>query len=102
MTDVYYPSSNHSLFDKTCCDELCNIFNTNDQWLRLGLAFKCHHKLAEWRSMPDPARCVLQYISSQEHYELHHVVNVFLELDVRNALSCLDDMIARRMENTAM
>lgn len=67
--------------------------------MRLGQAFECQHKLAEWRSTPNPARMVLQYIASNTHYELHHVVNVFLELDVRNALSCLDDMIARQMEN---
>lgn len=86
------------LFDEICCDELCEIFNSDDQWMRLGLAFECQHKLAAWRISANPARQVLNYIDSKR-YELHHVVNVFLELDVRNALSCLDDMIARRMDN---
>lgn len=95
MNDDY---PNTELFDDVCLDELCTIFNNNGQWLRLAQAFDCKSQLDEWRRSADPARQLLQFIARQQ-FELHHVVNLFLELDVRDALSCLDEMIARRMEN---
>lgn len=96
---VVYPKAEHPLFDDICADELCDIFNGNAQWLQLAVAFKCpDHQVAEWREDPNPSSRLLQFIAADQRYELHDVVNVFLELDVSNALSCLDDMIARRME----
>lgn len=97
--NTQHPTSHTPLFDQICIDELCEIFNYNEQWMRLALAFQCQpDRLAKWRTSPDPASQVLQFIASQR-IELHQFVNVLMDLDVRNALSCLDDMIARRMEN---
>lgn len=92
-------NSSQNLFDEICMDELCTIFNNHPQLPQLANAFKCESKLPEWKTTSNPARLLLQFIASQK-YELHHIVNVFLELDVRNALGCLDDLIARKMEHS--
>lgn len=90
-------SSSNELFDAICTKELSFILNVDERWRRVADMLNLGDFVNRWATAKDPTLMMFRFAESQG-FQLPHVVNIFVELDNRQALSCLDEMIARRVE----
>lgn len=85
------------LFDAICLHQLCALFNSNGGWKQLAETLKLSEFVGVWQFESDPTLAMFRF-AERHGYKLPYMVNMFVDMDNREALGCLDEMIARRME----
>lgn len=96
--------TNHSkqapLFDAICLRELCAIFNVAERWRPLAAMLNMSELMIGQVGQTldeDPTRRLLDY-AQMNGYGGQRLASVFEHLNNREALVCLDEMTARRLE----
>lgn len=87
-----------ALLDETSMMQLCEIFNKSEQWKQLAAALGFQPFISVWEISKNPAMTLLKFLEVQGR-KLNDLVIVFQEIGSHKALSCIDAMIARRLED---
>ncbi|KAG5679309.1 hypothetical protein PVAND_008886 [Polypedilum vanderplanki] len=87
------------IFDEECFDELCKIFDENDNWERWAIIMDLADKTAEFASFSSPSGALLKHLLNNKCRNLQDFIELLnlIEDDIRNrATNAIDEMTVRK------
>uniref|UniRef100_A0A336LUY6 CSON014412 protein n=1 Tax=Culicoides sonorensis TaxID=179676 RepID=A0A336LUY6_CULSO len=95
--DTLKEAENPIKFDTQAKDQLSTILNGSESWRQCAMLLGLENLSDIWSRQENPSECLLAYIEGCK-FEFQSVIDTFESLDLRDAISVLDGMLARQLK----